>query len=164
MKLKKAHWGLNGNIALRSDQSAVSPVVSYIFAFALSAVILTMSFGSLSTVQDLAHMQAAEDEMADVANRVAAGINIAVEVYRSSPNATYSRTISIPEQIRGFQYHISVSSGAVYANTTNGRVQESSTTYNADEEGVEITGTAYSGAGHVTVTLLGAQSKIELTV
>ncbi len=145
------------------DNSAVSSVISFVFAFGLSALILIMSFNSLSTVRETVRVQAVENEMSDVANRIAAGINIAVDVYRSNPNATYSRAISVPAQIGGFQYYVSISSSAVYANTTDGLVHKSSTTYNADEEGVQITGIAHSGAGYVVITLYGTQAKIELS-
>lgn len=147
---------------MMSDVSAVSSVIGYIFSFGLSALILIVSINSFTSIQQTTYDRAVEIELIDAANRIVAGVNAAVDVHRSFPNATYCRQVSIPGEIKGRHYSISATQDTIYVNTTDGRINKSSTTYKASAEGILISGMIYSGSDYVIVQLDGRGNTIEI--
>ncbi|PKK81685.1 MAG: hypothetical protein CVT47_01135 [Thermoplasmata archaeon HGW-Thermoplasmata-2] len=151
--IRESRNGRRARASVRRDRSAVSSVVGFILSFALSALILIVSMFSFTSMQESVYARSAEMELKDLGNRVVAGISESIEVRRNFPNATYSRTISLPAEIKGHQYYVEATGDRVYVNSTDGKIRIASTTYKASAENVFIFGRIYSSSMYLIVSM-----------
>lgn len=143
------------------DKNGVSAVVGFILSFLISALILSASILAFTSALDITYRRAAEMELQDLANRIVAGVEHAVEIYIKFPNATYVRTIPVLEEVKGRQYYIQATNDTIYVNTTDG-ISVKSTTYRAEVIGIKISGKVYSGARSLSIYLKGEEKMIEI--
>lgn len=141
-----------GRRFLRRNDAAVSEVVGYILTFALSAIILLISVQSFTVARQNSDAVVTAVELKAIANRVANRIVEAGQISDEFPNATYTVTVNIPQDLNGHPYFIQVFPDRVFASTMDGMATAEATTFRLDATSVSVSGKAYSSEERILVT------------
>lgn len=121
------------------DEGAVSEVLGFTLGFLMSFILLMMALYAFRLVADPANERAAEAQLKDISNRVAAGVLEMADVanQRASSIATvnstevlYRKSIVVPTYVRGQQYRVTLASGEVTAVSLNGAYDAKATNFN----------------------------------
>lgn len=105
----------------------------------MAFLLLVMSLFAFQLVARDATELGARAEFRDVGNRVAGAVLDAVEIgtrrsgsltTANSSDVLYQTVISIPGSVHGFTYKVTLTTGEVKVESTDGRLTESATTFN----------------------------------
>lgn len=136
----------------RSDDRGVNEIVGYILTFALSAIILLISVQSFTVARQNSDSVITAVELKAIANRVATRVVEAAQLSQEFPNATYSVTINVPQDLNGHPYYVQLDGNRVYAVTSNGDAAAEATLFNLPATGLSVTGTVQSSAERIIIT------------
>lgn len=135
------------------DDEAVSEVIGFIMMFALSAIILIFTLRAFDITHTRTREASAEVQLQGLADRVSSRVVQAGLVAERYPNATLEVRVDLPESVEGFGYTVAGTNSTVYVNSTDGQVEQNSTTFETQAiDGVWIHGTVFSGPYDLTVT------------
>ena len=122
----------------KNNEDGVANIIGYLFSLAVASMVMVSSVIITNNIIDQKKSQVAEIEAQRIANYVANAITDAVAAKQSMPEADYHRTLALPATIGGMSYGIEVTDTTVSVVSSAGRVLATSSTYNADELGVNI--------------------------
>jgi len=135
----------------RRDE-AVNEVMGYIMMFLLSAVVLVMSLQSFTASKESSEEIVATAEAQSLANRVAGHLLEMSKAADEFPNASYSVTFTVPEQIAGEPYYVEATPASVAVETVSGSLRATSSTYKLDTiPGLTLGGRTHSGDGRIAI-------------
>ncbi len=136
------------------DTYGISGILSYLFSFSLATIVMVTSVFITTGVIDEKTTQVAELEAQSIANKISDGILEAMTIRETQPTRNFSKTLKIPVDLAGRSYYVEAKNSTVFVNTTDGRVSESSTTYNSlnTDIGVSSLGRVYGGSGKIRVS------------
>lgn len=117
--------------ALRED-AAVSEVLGFILMFGISAIVLVAALDSFRTARDTADDIAAATAVKLVGDRVGSVLLEASEAAAELPNATFERRLGLPGGVAG-GYGIEATTGALWVNTSDGRIRWNATNFRLDQ-------------------------------
>lgn len=90
----------------RGDDAAVTEVLGFILMFALSAFILIVSMRSFNAAQDNSNALVGAVELRNIANRVSSRVVQAGIISQEFPQAEFSVTVKVPDEIAGYRYGV----------------------------------------------------------
>lgn len=138
--------------AFRRDDRGVNEVVGYILTFALSAIILLISVQSFTVARQNSDSVVTAVELKAIANRVAARVVEAAQLSEEFPNATYSVTLNIPQDLNGHPYYVELDENRVLAVTDGGEAAAEATLFNINETSITVSGKVHSSNERIIVT------------
>lgn len=121
------------------NEGGVSEVLGFTLGFLMSFALLMIALYAFRIVADPANELAAEAQMEDVSNRVAAGVLEMADIAgqragsSSTVNSTellYRKTLVVPAYVRGEQYRLTLASGEITATSLSGTYTARATSFN----------------------------------
>lgn len=138
---------------LARDDSAVSEVVGFILAFAISAILLVVSVSAFTRARETTESVVTGVELRGIANRVATRIAQAGVVAQELPNATITFRIPVERDLAGTPYHATAYSTNVTAYTNGELLEGNATLYKLHVvPNLRIGGVAESSTGWMEIT------------
>lgn len=137
---------------LGSNRKAVANVLGYVFSFSVISLIMSFSVLTTTSIIDTKSHEAAALEAQNIANQIADAIVNAVSVAQSMPQASYYDIVSLPEDLAGYSYYISVDDYSVYVYTKDGEVHKSCLNYNTKHLDFDIRGDITGGEEGIAVS------------
>ncbi|MHB8605557.1 MAG: hypothetical protein ACYDCK_09925 [Thermoplasmatota archaeon] len=102
----------------RRSDAAVSEIIGYMLAFALSSVILVLSLRSFVTARDSSNAIVTGVELKGVADRISTRIVQEAVISQAFPNATINLTTHVDPTFAGQYYTMTATKFSTYANTS----------------------------------------------
>lgn len=106
MKANRAPRTAHGGRRFRDDERGVSEAVGYVITFGISTIILVTSLSTFTTIRDHTSTIAVDSALRDIATQVVFAVEEALRSGATYPDATFSMTIQIPEEIDGISYDV----------------------------------------------------------
>lgn len=138
---------------MRGDDRAVSDVIGFILAFAISAVLLVVSVQAFTRSRETTEAVVTAVELRGISNRIATRISQAGVVAQELPNASITFRVPVETDLAGTPYYAIAYPTDVRANTTGGLVTGNATLYKLHVvPNLRIGGLAHAGSGWMEVT------------
>ena len=134
------------------NNKAVSNVLGYVFSFGIIAVIANYGIWQTATVIEDGKNQAASLEALNIANQIADAVVDAVILSQSSPDAKYTKLLTLPKDLAGKEYNVSITNDEVVVRTHDGEIIERCPNFNTNELEFEIRGEVKGGEGGIAIT------------
>lgn len=125
---------------LRRDERGVSEVLSYLFSFLMSVMILVTSLYAFGQINKAARTLGAQSEVKDIVNRVALGVQETLQVGAArvesagtadAATLSYERVIGVPAEVQGMAYTVSLDQNFVNGTIPETGARVSVSTFNA---------------------------------
>ena len=124
------------------------------FVFIITALLLTVMTVSTADMVERENNSIMQDEYTSVADQVMTAIVQAVEAGSSGQDVSFVRTITVPREIMGQDYTVSVAYGQLTVASQDGSRSE---VRQMPRMAMPVVGTSSSASGHVTVSFDGGQ-------
>jgi len=134
-----------------NNNSGVAEVSSLVFILAIESIIISVTVFGLSETIDSRIERLGELQARIAVNSVTDAITDAVSSYTRFPNLTFTRVVEVPETLGGRPYYITVNNTIIFANSTDGQISVSGTTFSNEELDFNIYGMVYVYSSEVIV-------------
>ena len=134
-----------------NNNSGVTAITSLIFILAIESIIISVTVFGLSETIDSRIERLGELQARIAVNSVTDAITDAVSSYTRFPNLTFTRVVEVPETLGGRPYYITVNNTIIFANSTDGQISVSGTTFSNEELDFNIYGMVYVYSSEVIV-------------
>jgi len=134
-----------------NNNSGVAEVSSLVFILAIESIIISVTVFGLSETIDSRIERLGELQAQIAVNSVTDAITDAVSSYTRFPNLTFTRVVEVPETLGGRPYYITVNNTIIFANSTDGQISVSGTTFSNEELDFNIYGMVYVYSSEVIV-------------
>jgi hypothetical protein len=124
----------------RRDEGGVTEVLSFLFGFLMAVMILIVTLYAFGQVNQSARHLGAQAELREVVNRVALGVQEALQVAAarndSRPTAEtfqlrFEREISVPSTVQGYGYDVTLDPNFVVGRASQPKLEVHAPTFNA---------------------------------
>ena len=134
-----------------NNNSGVAEVSSLVFILAIESIIISVTIFGLSETIDSRIERLGELQAQIAVNSVTDAITDAVSSGTRFPNLMFTRVVEVPETLGGRPYYIEVNNTIIFANSTDGQISVSSTTFSNEELDFNIYGMVYVYSSEVIV-------------
>ncbi len=134
-----------------NNNSGVTAITSLIFILAIESIIISVTVFGLSETIDSRIERLGELQARIAVNSVTDAITDAVSSGTRFPNLTFTRVVEVPETLGGRPYYITVNNTIIFANSTDGQISVSGTTFSNEELDFNIYGMVYVYSSEVIV-------------
>jgi len=134
-----------------NNNSGVAEVSSLVFILAIESIIISVTIFGLSETIDSRIERLGELQAQIAVNSVTDAITDAVSSGTRFPNLMFTRVVEVPETLGGRPYYITVNNTIIFANSTDGQISVSGTTFSNEELDFNIYGMVYVYSSEVIV-------------
>lgn len=113
------------------DNAAQASIIGYALTICMCGMILGSSSLIMGAYLDQRNTTAAAVEAQSIANTVVSMITDAIAVKNQMPNVEYNATFELPINIASYSYYIEATDSQVLVISSNNKISESCSTYNA---------------------------------